>query len=82
MEATCGSCRFWLKLGEEEVCRRFPPSVSFIPASGTGATITAPGTISYFPGMKATGWCGEYRAKGQSGSVTTLHPVDENPGMK
>ncbi len=59
----CSNCRFWLKNGDEEICRRFPPAVHFIPASASGATITLAGTISFFPGMKANGWCGEYAPK-------------------
>lgn len=80
---SCGNCRFWLKTESEEVCRRFPPSVTFIPASGSGATITMPQTISYFPGMKAAGWCGEHLPKVELGAVHTLFPeLRDGPGMK
>ena len=78
-DASCGNCRFFLVSGHEKVCRRFPPLATFIPAAGTGATITAPQTISYFPGMQETGWCGEHRPKGSLGVV---HQIGDGMGMK
>lgn len=73
-EPRCGNCRFYLITGPERVCRRFPPQATFIAASGTGATITPPQTISYFPGMQETGWCGCHEPK-TTGQVITLVPT-------
>lgn len=69
----CGNCRFWLKNGQEEICRRFPPHVHFVPASASGATITMAQTISFFPGMQITGWCGEHEPL-KAGVVITMVP--------
>lgn len=69
-EPNCGNCRFWLNAGPDQICRRFPPQTEFLPA----AQDMPPRTISYFPGMKAEGWCGEWRKHGEVGTVTLLRP--------
>ena len=66
----CGTCRFWLNLGEEKICRRNPPQVFFLPPAG----MTPPSTVSFFPGVQEFGWCGEWRSAGESGTLTILRP--------
>lgn len=70
-DACCGTCRFWLHVSEQEkVCRRYPPNSTLIPAGG----ISGPQTVSFFPGMKADGWCGEYRERGAVGTLSIIRP--------
>lgn len=70
---SCGSCRFWLDNGQDQICRRFPPTVQFLAATAE----IPPRTISYFPGMQATGWCGEYGHKGAPAEVVAFPVVGD-----
>lgn len=80
---TCGTCRFWIDLGNERLCRRYPPQAVFIPASASGATITQPHTLSFFPGMQASGWCGEHRPVSDAAKVIDLYPeIGDGRGMR
>ncbi len=66
----CGTCRFWLEAGADKVCRRYPPTVTFLPA----VQDVPPRTISYFPGMQPEGWCGEFSPRGAPSEVV-IFPV-------
>ena len=70
-DQTCRSCKFWLDTGSERLCRRYPPIASFIP----GAGVSGPQTVSFFPGLDGTGWCGEWRAAGVVGTTATVTPL-------
>lgn len=73
-EPCCGTCRFWLNTGLESVCRARRPCAMLLPASG----FEGPRTVSFFPPMQATGWCGEHKPVGELGTVTALRPVPDD----
>jgi hypothetical protein len=57
MSDACGSCRFWLPVGGEGLCRRKPPTPIQMPATDDRPA----GVASIFPRMTPEGWCGEFK---------------------
>ena len=63
-EESCGNCRFWLvEDGRTGECRRNPP------------TVLDDNEEFQFPEMSRGDWCGEWRAKGASGTAGKLYQL-------
>lgn len=63
-EESCGNCRFWLvEDGRTGECRRNPP------------TVLDDNEEFQFPEMSRGDWCGEWRAKGASGTTGKLYQL-------
>ena len=63
-EENCGNCRFWLgEDGRTGECRRNPP------------TVLDDNEEFQFPEMSRGDWCGEWRAKGASGTAGKLYQL-------
>jgi len=51
---SCQTCRFIIGINGSGICRRFPPQVQRVPATGFPA--------AYFPVVSFSDWCGEWRS--------------------
>ena len=73
-KAICKNCRFYWSEPGMVICRRKPPYVFLVPAS----TLEMPRTVSIWPGVQDTWWCGEFAPQVES-TVVQLIPLDGRP---
>lgn len=71
---SCASCRFFVKgrgADGSGVCRRYPPSVMVLglqPNPLNPRDLGEPIYTAAFPGMAASGWCGEWASSVRASS--------------